>query len=57
MLIELITLEGPVFVNPAHVALVSDGTVSTTVLLVSGDEFDVEGSATEVADRINKQVF
>lgn len=57
MLIELITLEGPVFVNPAHVALVSDGSVSTTVMLVSGDEFDVEGSAAEVAQSINTQVF
>lgn len=57
MLIELTTLEGPVFVNPSHVALITDGAVSAVVMLASGDEFDVEGTATDVAHKIMMEQF
>lgn len=57
IIVKLATLEGPVFVNPEHIALISDGTVSTTVMLASGDEFDVEGTAADVVRQIQMESF
>lgn len=57
ILIKLPTLEGPVFVNPEYIALISDGEHSAVILLVSGDEVDVEGTAAEVVQQLMMEAF
>lgn len=57
IVVQFATPTGPVFVNPEHIALISDGEQSAVILLASGDEIDVEGTAAEVVQQIMMEAF
>lgn len=57
IVVQFATLTGPVFVNPEKIAMISDGEHSAVILLASGDEIDVEGTAAEVVQQIMMEAF
>lgn len=57
ILVELSTPTGPVFVNPAHVAMICDSQHGATVLFAGGEDIDVDGTAASVVEAIQMQAF
>lgn len=57
IIVELSTPSGPVFVNPAHVAMVCDSQHGATVLFAGGEDIDVDGTAASVVRTIIEESF
>jgi hypothetical protein len=57
IIVKFPTLEGPVFINPEKIVMISDGEHSAVILLATGDEVDVEGTAAEVVQQLMMETF